>query len=83
VPRAVASEARREGAPEAGRPSILTKRATDVLLRVERLMDDATRALATSREPSKTTDAQGTGIPVLPSPIASSDQQPASNVRGN
>jgi penicillin-binding protein 1A len=55
-PRAGAAEARREG--EGGRPSILTKRATETLLRVEQMMDDATRALATSREPgSKTTDA--------------------------
>jgi penicillin-binding protein 1A len=60
--RPVVAEAKRDGgAPEVGggRPSILTKRGTDALLRVERLMDDATRALATSREPSKTTDAQG------------------------
>ena len=55
-PRAGAAEARREG--EGGRPSILTKRATETLLRVEQMMDDATRALATSHEPgSKTTDA--------------------------
>ena len=46
------------GAPEGGRPSILTRRATEALLRVERLLDDATRALATGREPSKTTDAR-------------------------
>src|SRR5713101_5885860 len=59
VPRAGVSEAKRDSAPEGGRPSILTRRGTDALLRVERLMDDATRALATSREPSKTTDAQG------------------------
>ena len=30
----------------AARPTVLTKRGTDVLVRVERLMDDATRALA-------------------------------------
>jgi penicillin-binding protein 1A len=55
APRAGVAEARREG--DGARPSILTQRATETLLRVERLMDDATRALATSREPSKTTDA--------------------------
>src|SRR5271165_5083600 len=58
-----AAEAKRDGGPPerapAARPSILTRRGTDALLRVERLMDDATRALVTSREPSKTTDAQG------------------------
>ncbi len=61
--RPVVSEARREGgAPEGGRPSILTRRATEALLRVERLLDDATRALATGREPSKTTDARDAPI---------------------
>jgi penicillin-binding protein 1A len=59
--RTVVSEARSGGGggAEGSRPSILTRRGTEALLRVERLMDDATRALATSREPSKTTDAQG------------------------
>jgi len=61
--RAVVSDARKEkeSVPtEGGRPAILTRRGTEALLRVERMMDDATRALATSpREPSKTTDAQG------------------------
>ena len=32
------------------RPSILTKRGADALVRVERLMDDATRALAARGE---------------------------------
>src|SRR3984893_3527356 len=61
--RAVVSDARKEkeSVPtEGGRPAILTRRGTESLLRVERMMDDATRALATSpRERSKTTDAQG------------------------
>jgi penicillin-binding protein 1A len=82
VPRAVASEARRDGAPEAGRPSILTKRGTDALLRVERLMDDATRALATSREPSKTTDAQGAAA-WQETLAAGPEQRPAGQIRGN
>ena len=32
--------------PDALRPTVLTRRGTDVLVRVERLMEDATRALA-------------------------------------
>ena len=52
------AEAKREGMPEGGRPSILTKRGTEALLRIEKLMDDAARVLATTREPSKTTDAR-------------------------
>ena len=45
----------------AARPSVvLTRRGADVLVRLERLMDDATRALADQRpRPSKAADAQG------------------------
>jgi penicillin-binding protein 1A len=82
VPRAGVADARREGAPEGGRPSILTKRGTDALLRVERLMDDASRALATSREPTKTTDAQG-GKDRQEALAAGSERQPAGHMRGN
>jgi penicillin-binding protein 1A len=63
--------------------TVLTKRGTDALVRIERLMDDATRALATSAGPSKVTDALGSGTPARPSPVASSDQRPASTIRGN
>src|SRR3954454_1911844 len=55
VPRPGVAEARREAPADGGRPSILTRRGTEALLRVERLMDDATRALATGREPVKAT----------------------------
>jgi penicillin-binding protein 1A len=41
------------------RPSILTRRGADILVRVERLMDDATRALATRDVPSNKADADG------------------------
>jgi penicillin-binding protein 1A len=57
--RVAQAEAKQEGAPERGRPSILTGRGTGALLRIERLLDDAARSLAASSEPSKTTDAQG------------------------
>ena len=64
--RAPVAESRKESATEApaARPAVLTKRGADALVRVERLMDDATRALATSSGgPSKTTDAQGAAPP--------------------
>jgi penicillin-binding protein 1A len=52
------AEGKKEGDAPAPRPaSVLTKRGADALVRIERLMDDATRALATSSEPGKTTDA--------------------------
>jgi penicillin-binding protein 1A len=83
--RAPVAESRRESTPEvaAGRPSVLTKRGADALVRVERLMDDATRALATRADPSKATDAQG-AAPQRPGSFASAkDQQPTGTTRGN
>jgi penicillin-binding protein 1A len=82
VPRAGVAEARRESTSEGGRPSILTRRGTEALLRVERLMDDASRALATSREPTKTTDARDANDR-QEALAAGSEQQPAGRIRGN
>jgi penicillin-binding protein 1A len=83
--RVPVAEGRKESVPEiaSGRPSVLTKRGADALVRVERLMDDATRALATRAEPSKATDAQG-AVPLRRGNVASaSDQQPTGTTRGN
>jgi len=80
--RAVA-EAKKDGAAESapGRPSVLTKRGADALIRVERLMDDATRALATRGESTKASDET---MPRPPGTFASaSDQPPAGQVRGD
>jgi penicillin-binding protein 1A len=80
---AVVAESK-DGAGEAGaRPPVLTRRGTDVLVRVERLMDDATRALAARGDPAKRADAPS-AAPQLPDTFASaSDRQPAAPVRGN
>jgi penicillin-binding protein 1A len=82
--RAVAAaENKKESAPvEGARPSMLTRRGTEALLRVEHLMDDATRALTVSRDPSKTTDAQGTGS-LPPETVAAAPDGRAGPVRGN
>ena len=58
--RVPVAEGKKEAVPEiaAGRPSVLTRRGTDALLRVERLMDDATRALAARAEPPKSPDGK-------------------------
>jgi penicillin-binding protein 1A len=80
--RAVVAESRKEGAQEAARHAVLTKRGTEALLRVERLMDDATRALVVQSGSSKTSDAQDASQP--PGTFASaSDQQSDGQVRGN
>jgi penicillin-binding protein 1A len=82
--RPVVAEAKQNSAPEGGRPSILTKRGTDALLRIERLMDDAARVLATTRrEPSKTTNAQGAATERQEASARGPEQEPTERSRGN
>jgi penicillin-binding protein 1A len=63
---------------QAARPTVLTKRGTDVLVRVERLMDDATRALAERSGPGKAASAQDPAT--TPGTLAASEQPPAAQV---
>jgi penicillin-binding protein 1A len=65
--------------------SLLTRRGSEILARVERMMDDATRALAAARgEPGPATDAQGKRAQAQPGAVASSEQPPPpGQVRGN
>jgi hypothetical protein len=58
----------------------LTRRAADILQRVERLMDDATRALA-STPGAATTGQRGAGVP-HPDTLAETANR-GSAVRGN
>jgi penicillin-binding protein 1A len=60
------------------RPTMLTRRSIDVLLRVERMMDNATRALADIPLPN-VTPGQRAGIP-SPGAIAAAE---TSGPRGN
>jgi penicillin-binding protein 1A len=63
--------------------SVLTRRGAEALVRVERLLDDATRALVTRSERAKAADAQDAG-PRRPEALAAAPgQQPAGTVRGN
>ncbi len=81
--RALAAEAKKESVPnENGRPSVLTRRGADALLRVERIMDEATRALATTPEPSKATNAQATP-PNRQETLAAGTEQQRAGMRGN
>ena len=69
---------------QAARPTVLTKRGTDVLVRVERMMDDATRALADNKPPGKAADAQDPVAPPRQGSLAASERPPAAaQVRGN
>ncbi len=62
------------------RPALLTRRGADILVRVERLMDDATRALATRDEQGRRAD---TKQPARPETLAATDRPPTTTARGN
>jgi penicillin-binding protein 1A len=80
APTVVAAPAK-PGGEVAQRPALLTRRGADILVRVERLMDDATRALA-ARDEQQGRRAE-TQQPARPDTVATSDRQPVGSVRGN
>ncbi|MGH6770762.1 MAG: transglycosylase domain-containing protein, partial [Xanthobacteraceae bacterium] len=57
TPRNQVADSQRRGGQTAQRPSVLTKRGADILVRLERIMDDATRALAARESSSDRADA--------------------------
>jgi penicillin-binding protein 1A len=79
TPTAAAAPAK-TGEAVAQRPAILTRRGADILVRVERLMDDATRALAIRDEQGRRVD---TKQPVRPETVAATDRPPPGPARGN
>jgi penicillin-binding protein 1A len=85
VAEAAGSKAADDTAPRA---PTLTRKGADILVQLERLMDDATRALAGRASPGKRAEAPGAPTPAAApgarsGPVASaSDGQPA-RVRGN
>jgi len=76
----VAAAPSKTGGEVAQRPALLTRRGADILVRVERLMDDATRALAGRDEQGRRADTQQ---PARPDTLAASDRQSGGTVRGN
>ena len=58
------------------RPTLLTSRAAEVLLRVERMMDDATRALAGTETPQR-----GAALPAVEGALVSGDPRAAGIIR--
>jgi penicillin-binding protein 1A len=65
----------------AARPTVLTRRGTDVLVRVERMMEDATRALANGSGGAAGKAAETQTPDALRGTLAASEQQPAAQVR--
>jgi penicillin-binding protein 1A len=76
----VAAAPARTGSEIQQRPALLTRRGADILVRVERLMDDATRALAIRDEQGRRVD---TKQPPRPDTVAATDRPPPSTARGN
>jgi penicillin-binding protein 1A len=80
VARAAVAEGKKDGDAPPTRPnSILTKRGAEALVRLERLMDDATRALAAQGQTTKAsenTNSQGNFA-------SASDQPPPDRTRGH
>jgi penicillin-binding protein 1A len=76
----VAAAPAKTGEAVAQRPALLTRRGADILVRVERLMDDATRALAIRDEQGRRAD---TKQPARPETVAATDRPPPSTARGN
>ena len=82
-PQGKVAEAGGSTVDTAPRSPTLTKRGIDVLVQVERLMDDATRALAERGPAGQRADAQSAAPAQQPGTVASaSDGQPVP-VRGN
>ena len=78
--RTVTAEGRKEsgGEASASRLPVLTRRGAEALIRVERLMDDAARALASCRAPTKTSELP---LPGRQDAFAASDAQPPAGTR--
>jgi penicillin-binding protein 1A len=74
----------KRGVETAARPPVLTRRGADILVRLERLMEDATRALAAGGAPDRRADAADTQ-PQLPQggTVASAPPRTGRIVRGN
>jgi len=76
------AEGKKDGDAPPSRPnSILTKRGADALVRLERLLDDATRALAARGEMTKASD--DTRVPAQASFASAPEQTPPDRTRGN
>jgi penicillin-binding protein 1A len=80
VPVAENADTSAESAP---RPTLLTRRAADVLLRVERMMEDATRAGAGSPPAPATTGDTRRGASLPRTDTIAASEQRAGGARGN
>jgi penicillin-binding protein 1A len=70
--RAVVADGRRDATP---RPPVLTRRGADILVRLEQIMDDATRALAARELPDRRAESESALPPVRQGTIASAGER--------
>src|SRR5205823_6187763 len=68
---------------DAQRPALLTRRGADILVRVERLMDEATRALVANEQPNVRADAAGSIPEPLDAFASTADRRSMGLGRGN
>jgi penicillin-binding protein 1A len=81
--RPLVADARRGGATVAQRPSVLTRRGAEVLVRVEQAMDEATRLLAARDVPGSRADAQDALPQSRSDTFASAGRTAGEATRGN
>jgi hypothetical protein len=62
---------------------VLTRRGADILVRLERLMEDATRALAAGDAPDRRAEAPDARTPLPQGTVASAPPRTGRIVRGN
>jgi penicillin-binding protein 1A len=79
-PPAAVAEASSSATEALPRPATLTRRGAETLLRVERLMENAARALGVAVQPEAGQRGAAAGSP---DSVASSDRNPITVVRGN
>jgi penicillin-binding protein 1A len=81
----IASVRRDTDDEEQQRPPVLTRRGADVLVQVERMMEDATRALAARKPPAVKADGSSDALPQHSDALASASEHESATrrVRGN
>jgi penicillin-binding protein 1A len=78
---AIVANANAANANDSPRPTVLSKRGADVLLRVERLMDEAARGLAAGATPGR--GAQQGATPAQGAVASASDGDSPTTLRGS
>jgi penicillin-binding protein 1A len=81
-PLVASNTSTKKGEPAPERPPTLTRRAAEILVRVEKLMDDATRALPTAPAASSQEPQRSSAIET-PERLASTERKSDAVTRGN